>query len=87
MIFLFDGSLPIDVKEAEKVWRTSAHFWLSEDKKLYQRWFGGPYLCLHSSKTVELLSKLHGGICEGHSEGRSLAHRAMAQVFWWPNMQ
>lgn len=28
--FLFDGSLPSDVKKAKKVRRTSTHFWLSE---------------------------------------------------------
>ena len=33
--FLADGSLLTDVKEAEKVQRTSSRFWLSEDKKLY----------------------------------------------------
>ena len=85
--FLSDRSLSTDVKEAENVQRTSAHFWLSEDKKLYQHSFGSPYLlCIHSSKTVELLAKLHEGIGEGHSGGRSLAHQAMAQEFWWPIM-
>ena len=33
--FLSDGSLPTDAKEAEKVRKMSAHFWLSKDKKLY----------------------------------------------------
>lgn len=84
--FLSYRSLSTDVKEVENVQRTSAHF--SEDKKLYQHSFGSPYLlCIHSSKTVELLAKLHEGIGEGHSRGRSLAHQAMAQEFWWPNMQ
>ena len=78
VVFLFDGSLPMNGKEAEKMQRTSAHFWLSEDKKLYRCSFRGPYLlCLHLSKTVELLAELHKGICEGHSRERSLAHRAM----------
>jgi len=53
IVFLSDGSLPTDVKEAKKVRRTSAHFWLSKDKKLYWHSFEGPYLlCLHPSKTV-----------------------------------
>ena len=86
--FLFDGTLPNDIKEAEKVRRTSAQFRLSEDRRLYRRSFGGPYmLCLHSSKTAELLVEFHEGICGGHSGGRSFAHRAMTQGFWWPNMQ
>lgn len=86
--FLSNGSLSRDTKEVEKVRRTAAHFWLSEDGRLYQCSFGGPYLlCLHPSKTVELLVELHKGVCGGHSGGRSLAHRAMTQGFWWPNMQ
>lgn len=80
--FLSNGSLPLDVKEAEKVQRTSARFWLSEDKRLYRHSFGGSYLlCLHPSKTVELLVELHEGICGDHLRGRSLAHRAMSQGF------
>ena len=65
--FLSDGSLPANGKEAEKVQRTSARFWLSVDKKLYRWSFGGPYLlCLHPNNVVELLFKLHEGICGGH---------------------
>ena len=76
--FLFDGSLPTDAKVAEKVQRTSAHFWSSKDKKLYRCSFGGPILlCLHSSKAAKLLAKLHEGISRGHLGGRLLSHRAM----------
>ena len=76
--FLSDESLSREVEEAEKVWRTSARFWLSEDKRLYRRSFGGPYLlCFYPNKTAKLLVELHEGICGGHSGGRSLAHQAM----------
>jgi len=86
--FLSNGSLLMDAKEAEKVRRTSACFWLSEDKRLYWCSYDGPYLlCLHTRKTAELLTELHKGVCGGHSGGRTLAHRAMTQGFWWPNMQ
>lgn len=33
--FLLDGSQPKDEKEAEKVRRMAALFWLSKDKRLY----------------------------------------------------
>jgi len=86
--FLTDGSLPTDAEEVEKVGITLAHFWLSEDKKLYRQSFGGSYLlCLHSNDVAKLLAKLYEGICDGHSGGRSLSHRVMTQGFWWPNMQ
>ena len=83
--FLSDGSLPTNVKEAE---RMLAHFWLSKDKKLYWQSFGGPYLlCLHSNNVAELLVELHKRIYGGHSWGRSLSDQAMTQGFWWLNMQ
>ena len=82
-MFLSNRSLLTDMKEVEKVGRMFAHFWSSKDKKLYRCSFGGLYLlCLHPSKTVELLVELHEGIYEGHLGGRSLAHRAMTQEFW-----
>ena len=82
--FLVEDQVPDDEKEVEKVRRTTARHWLSIDYKLYQRSFGGPYLqCLHPSKVEELLAELHDGVCSSHMGGRSLAHRAMTQGFWW----
>lgn len=86
--FLTDGSLPTDTKKAEKVQRTSSHFGLSVDKKLYWQSFRGPYpLSLHPNDVAEFLVELHEGICDGNLGGRSLSHRTMTQGFWWPNMQ
>ena len=44
-------------------------------------------MCLHPKKVNDLLAELHEGVCGGHAEGRSLAHRAMTQGFWWPKMR
>ena len=86
--FLADDRIPDDEKEANKVRRVAARYWLSRDRKLYRRSFGGPYLsCLHPEKVGQLLAELHEGICGSHVGGRSLAHRAMTQGFWWPWMQ
>ena len=47
----------------------------------------GPYLlCVHPDKTELLLEEMHEGICGSHTGGRSLAHRAITQGYWWPNM-
>ena len=86
--FLFDGVLPSEVNEAEKIQKISGRFWLSRDRRLDRRLFGGPYLlCLHPEKVDNLLAELHKGICGSHTGGRSLAHRVMTQGFWWPKMQ
>ena len=41
----------------------------------------------HPELTESLLEELHEGICGSHTGGRSLAHRAITQGYWWPNMQ
>ena len=42
--FLADDRVPADEKEAGKVRRVAARYWLSIDRKLYRRSFKGPYL-------------------------------------------
>ena len=85
--FLAEDRIPDDEKEASKIRRVVARYWLSKDWKLYRRSFEGPYLlCLHPEKVGQLLAELHEGVCSSHVGGRSLAHRAMTQGFWWPQM-
>ena len=72
--FLADDRIPDDEKEANKVRRVAARYWLFGDRKLYRRSFGGPYLsCLHPEKVGQLLAELHEGVCGSHVGGRSLA--------------
>ena len=74
-------------KKADRVCQVAVRYWLSVDRKLYQRSFGGPYLqCLPPSKIDELLIELHEGVCSSHVGGRLLAHRAMTEGFWRPRM-
>lgn len=86
--FLAEDKVPDDEKEAKKIRWVAPRYWLSANRKLYRRSFAGPYLlCLHPEKVNELLTELHDGVCGGHAGGWSLAHRAMTQGFWWPQMQ
>ena len=86
--FLSKDVLPEDKSEAEKIHQKAPQFWLSEDQKLYKRSFSRPYLlCIHPKASELLLEELHEGICGSHIRGRSLAHRAITQSYWWPNMQ
>ena len=62
-------------KEAKKVYQIASRYWLSADKKLYQRSFGGLYLlCLHLRRVNKLLAELHDGVCSSHMGGRLLTH-------------
>ena len=86
--FIAEDRIPDDKSKANKIRRVASPYWLSADRKLYRRSFGGPYLlCLHPGKVDELLAELHERVCGGHAGGRSLAHRAMTQGFWWPRMR
>uniref|UniRef100_A0A2N9H312 Uncharacterized protein n=1 Tax=Fagus sylvatica TaxID=28930 RepID=A0A2N9H312_FAGSY len=50
--------------------------------------YTGPYLlCVHPDVVPDLLYEIHEGVCGGHTGGRSLAHRAIGQGYWWPYMQ
>lgn len=80
--FILDGTLLDEQKEAEKIRRKSAKFWLLAEKKSYWRSFGGPYLsCIHLKAMDRLLAKLHEEICGSHTGGRSLAHRVITQGY------
>ena len=86
--FLKEDILPEEKIEADKIQRKATSYWLSEDHKLYKRSFSGPYLlCVYPELTESLLEELHEGICGSHTGGRFLAHRAITQGYWWPNMQ
>ena len=86
--FLSKDVLPEDKLEVEKIRRKAHQFWLFEDQKLYKCSFFGSYLlCIHPEVSELLLKELHEGIHGSHTGGRSIAHRAITQGYWWPNMQ
>ena len=88
VLFLEEDILPDDKTEADKIRRNTSRFWLSEDQKLYKRYFLGPYLlCMHLEASKLIMEELHEGICGSHTGGRSLAHKAITQGYWWLNMQ
>ena len=81
------GTLPGDLKQAHKVRVHAARFTLIGGH-LYKRSFTGPYLrCLRHSEAQYVLAELHEGICGNHSGGRSLAHRAHLQGYYWPTIK
>ena len=85
--FLKEDTLPEERIEADKVRRKATRYWLSKNQKLYKRSFSGPYLlCVYPKLTELLLEELQEGICRSHTGGRSLAHRAITQGYWWSNM-
>ena len=86
--YLKNNKLPEDTKEAKMIKRKAPRYWVSKEGLLYRRSFTGPYLlCVHPDKVKDFLFEIHEGICGSHTGGRSLAHRAISQGYWWPYMQ
>ena len=85
--YLLTGSLLEDVKHVHRIRVQATHFTLIGGC-LYKQSFGDPYLmCLDSSEAQYVLAKLHEGVCDNHTGGRSLAHRAHSQGYYWPAMK
>ena len=86
-VYLQMGALLEDPKHAHKVQIQASRFTLIGND-LYRSSFGGPYLrCLIQPKIQYVLSELHEGVCGNHSRGRTLAHRAHSQGYYWPTMR
>ena len=83
-LYIAMGELPNDKDKAQI---QSARFSIV-DGQLYKRSLGGPYLmCLTPEQGQYVLAELHEGICRNHPGGRTLAHRAHTQGYYWPTMK
>jgi hypothetical protein len=88
LAYLKNDELSKERKEADRIRRITPRYWISRDGHLYQKSHSGPYLrCVHPDTVQDLLWEIHEGVCEGYTGGRSLAHRAIGQGYWWLYMQ
>ena len=86
-LYLSTGELPKERNKAHKLQIQAARFSLI-DRQLFKRSFGNPYLkCLTPKQSQYMLAELHEGICGNHLGGRTLAHRAHTQGYYWPTMK
>ena len=85
--YLRTSTLPEDPKQTHKIRVQAARFTLIGGH-LYKRSFTGPYLrCLNHVEALYVLAELHEGVRGNHSGGRSLAHRAHSQGYYWLTMK
>ena len=86
-LYIATGELPNDRDKAHKVRIQSARFSMINGQ-LYKRSLGEPYLmCLTPEQGQYVLAELHEGICGNHPGGRTLAHRAHTQGYYWKTMK
>ena len=85
--YINTGELPNEKDKTHKVQIQSARFSLI-DGQLFKRSLDVPYLkCLTVKHGQYVLAVLHKGICGNHQGGRTLAHRAHTQGYYWPTMK
>ena len=86
-LYLSTGQLSSERDKAHKLQVQSARFSLV-DGQLFKRSLGSPYMkCLMPEQSHYVLAELHEGICGNHLRGRTLAHRAHTQGYYWPTMR
>ena len=86
-LYIATRKLPDDRGMAYKIQIQPARFSLV-DGKFYKRSLGGPYLkCLTPEQGQYVLVELHEGVCGNHPGGRTFAHRAHTQGYYWPTMK
>ena len=86
-LYIATGEIPNDRGMAHKIQIQSARFPLV-DEQLYKWSLGGPNLkCLTPEQGQYVLAELQEGICRNHPGGRTLAHRAHTQRYYWPTMK
>ena len=55
---------------------------------MYRRGYSMPLLkCGTPSKVQYIMRKIHEGTCGNHTEGQSLAFKALRQGYYWPIMK
>ena len=84
--YLVSGHLATDPKEARSI-RLKAAQYSMIGSQLYRRSALGPMLrCIGPEEAKRLMEEIHEGVCDNHSGGRSLAHKALTAGYFWPYM-
>ena len=84
--YLSSRELPDNKAEAHKIQVQVARFSLINGQ-LYKRSLGESYLkCLTQQQGQYIMAEIHDRICRNHPKGRTLAHRANTQGYYWPTM-
>ncbi|XP_021764856.1 uncharacterized protein LOC110729427 [Chenopodium quinoa] len=80
------GELPEDKKLASKMKRIGSRFIIFKGE-LLKKSFSAPLLkCVGPTDANYILREIHFGICGNHIGGRTLAHKALRAVFYWPTL-
>ncbi|CAL1400208.1 unnamed protein product [Linum trigynum] len=87
ILFLTQGTVPEDPKEAWRLRRKAARCSMIEGT-LYKRSHSGAYLrCLNEEESRGAIEEVHSGTCGMHAGARSLEKTLLRQGYYWPTMR
>ena len=85
--YLKNDKLPEEKSEA-RILRLKAARYVLYDDKLYRRGYPMPLLkCVLLTEVKNIMWEIHEGTCGNHTEGQSLAFKALRQGYYWPTMK
>ena len=85
--YLQGETLPNDRHEARRIKIRASQFNILQGT-LYKRGFSFPYLkCLMPTEAEYVLREIHEGVCENHSEARSLSKKVIRAGYYLPSIQ
>lgn len=87
VVYLSDGTLPSERKEAERV-KKRAEWFILYKGILYKRSYARPLLrCVTPEDGAKILEDLYARLCSAHMGGRTLAVTALRTGYYWPSMR
>ena len=85
--YLKNGVLPTNKNEARSIRFRTARYIIYDDK-LYKHELLAPLIrCVTNEEATYIMREIYEGICGNHAEGQALAHKALRQGYYWPNMK
>ncbi|XP_037492674.1 protein NYNRIN-like [Jatropha curcas] len=89
LLYMKDGTFSDDAtKEDRLVLRKMALKYVLADGELYRKAWNGMLLrCVDKKEGVEIMKKIHEGVCGTHLSGMSLAQKIMRQGHFWVQME
>ncbi|XP_026378930.1 uncharacterized protein LOC113273423 [Papaver somniferum] len=86
IMYLTNGYLPSDQLIANKIISRSGNYQLRDGVLYKQSYLGHLLRCLSFAEEQTILKEIEYGYAGNHSGGRSLAHKARLQGYFWPRM-
>ncbi|XP_066396129.1 uncharacterized protein [Miscanthus floridulus] len=84
--YLLREALRTDKTEARRLARRAKSFVLIEGELYKQSYTGILQRCIPIKRGKQLLSDIHGGVCEHHTAPRTLVKNTFRQGFYWPTV-